>query len=122
MTGTYAAIQSNTVSFIEWLKGSIEEHYGERCPEDAPGCANCDAWAMFDKINRKNTDPVTRTKVTCEYSIGGDMDNGRTMLFPNVREAWKFLEKNEEHLLDGTGETFEDLEGLGLLTFEEIVL
>jgi hypothetical protein len=38
---------------------AIKEWFGERCPEDQPGCACCDAWHQYDELRAKLGLPPT---------------------------------------------------------------
>ena len=114
---TYEAIKSNTESFLAWLKESVTSHYGERCPDLGPGCPCCDAWAHVDVIEAASQGKRKMVKVWCEYDLNGEYDDGHAILFNTTADAWQWLEANEDWALDGTGETFEDLEEQGLLTF-----
>lgn len=43
---------------------ALTEYYGDRCPDHAPGCPCCDAWAEYDRMTADPWQPIATAPKT----------------------------------------------------------
>lgn len=80
-----------TETKTDFIAEAISEHWGERCPDNEPGCFICDAWSQYDSL-RFSADLRANPHPEIEIRELREIDNEGLMGFyaRGHFDRWKF--------------------------------